>query len=89
MVEYEIFDTIEEAEAKNATIDAKYELPKNATIAYRDLIKKYDENKWAGMVGDDLKQLCANMPPEERDGYYNDSILVPFQDLIDGLWFAP
>ena len=91
MVEYEIFTTIEAANAKNTAIDTvlyNYPNTQKATTAYRDLIKKYDENLWAGMVGDDLKNACSTMPPAEKIDYFDEPNLVPFQELIDGGWFA-
>ena len=89
---YEIFMTIEAADAKNVAIDtALYSYPntQKAADAYRNLIKKYDENLWAGMVGDDLQGACSTMPPSEKIAYFDEPNLVPFQHLIDNNWFAP
>ncbi len=90
MVEYEIFETLQAAEAKNDTINAKYGVPNDLrkTDAYRDLIKKYDEDKWAGMVCNKLKTLCSEMPEAEKLGYFNEPELVPFEYLEDNNWFV-
>ena len=53
------------------------------TEYYRILIKKFDENLWAGIVDTVLIHACAAMTPTQRAVYYDDSDLKDGQYLND------
>lgn len=91
MTQYEIFTLEADGITKNGNIDTLFGYP-NATTKtdqYRILIKKYDENLWAGVVDTTLTDACSAMTPTDRANYYDDSDLKNDQYLIVNNWFPP
>lgn len=93
MIGYEIFNNNTELEIKNHAIDQLLGYPDIETETYRyrpyDKIQKYEGTQWAGIVDNNLINACAEMTPEERLQYYDDSDLKSPQWLKDNNWFPP
>ena len=91
MTQYEIFTVEADGITKNDSIDSLFGYPNvgTKTDRYRILIKKYDEDLWAGIVNTNLTDACSEMTPAERAVYYDDSDLKNDQYLIDNNWFPP
>ncbi len=91
MTLFEIFNSLEAIETKDANIDTLYGYPnpETKTITYRDDIKHPTEELWAGVVDDGLVERCSGMTPEERANYYDPSDLKTYQYLEDNGWFPP
>lgn len=89
MEKFEIFTVEQDGLTKNSSINTLLGYPdeETKTERYRELIKKYNQSEWAGVVDDDLVNACASMTPSERAVYYDDSDLKTYQWLIDNNWF--
>jgi hypothetical protein len=75
---------------KCANIDVLFGYPnlETKTECYREIIKKYDSEEWAGVVGSDLENACSEMSESERLEYYDPSDLKSRQWLVDNGWFS-
>lgn len=89
MKQWEIFTVEADAITKSDAIDGLFGYPNSDAEYYRILIKKYDENLWAGIVDTALIDACSAMTPAERAVYYDDSDLKDGQYLNDNNWYAP
>lgn len=90
-IAYEIFEDEEAANQKTKNINVLLGYPnlKTGTLTYRDLLKKYEADSWAGCVTNELVNACAEMSYEEKLPYYDESNLESFQWLKDNEWFKP
>ena len=89
MIQYEIFTVEADGIDKNDAINTLFGYPNVATKTdkYRDLIKKYNETLWAGVINSALTDICSQMTPTDRANYYDDSDLKNDQYLTDNNWF--
>ncbi len=88
---YEIFTVEDNWKDKSDAIDGLFGYPdaSKGTICYREKIKSYSEEKWAGAVDQTLVDACASMTPTERAVFYDDSDLKDAAYLDANGWFPP
>jgi hypothetical protein len=83
-IRYEIFNGgYEVGLEKTARINALLGYPKGKTLRYRNIFPDDLGVVWAGGVDKILVDACANMTPEERILYYDDSDLKTYQFMED------
>ena len=84
---YQIFNTEVEFDTHETSINTLLGIPSLGCTTYREKIKHYTLNQWAGTVTHLLVDACASMTPEERLVYYDDANLKTPQYLNDNGWF--
>ncbi len=87
--EYEIFNSLEDAETKSAKIDVFFNYPNANGTYYRDIFKHISQNLWAGEVNERLKDAIAHLSSSEQLLYFDPGLLKTDQQLFDENWYAP
>lgn len=88
-VMFEIFETKSAGDTKTESINTLLGYPSEGAQTYRELMKKYEADEWAGVVTSELTSACEKMTYEEKLPYYDENNLKSFQWLKDNEWFVP
>lgn len=88
MTEYEVFNSLIDAQLKTENINVLFGYP-NGAETYREcyLHPSPEDNRAVALVTQELIDACSGMTPEQRLNYYNSANLKPLPWVLEQGWF--